>query len=62
MTAGIKKYKSNKFQRKKKKVQVYSLLAKTKLNTIEVLICKTLTLFSMAAGGEGGGLLPVFPF
>ena len=42
--AGIKKYKSV-IKKKKKKHEEIVLLAKTKLNTIEVLICKGLNIF-----------------
>ena len=41
MTAGIKKYKSI-IQKKKKKCDKIVLLAKTKLNSMEVLISKAL--------------------
>ena len=41
ITAGIKKYKSI-IKKKKKKHDKIALLAKTKLNTIEVVISRTL--------------------
>ena len=43
ITAGIKKFKFINKKKKKKKYDQITLLAKSKLNSIEVLISKTLT-------------------
>ena len=54
IAAGIKKYKSI-IKKKKKKHDKIVLLAKSKLNGIEVLISKALTLFKMVLFGAAHG-------